>query len=167
MDRDGENASLDTVSRSNTTTMASEKPSPRVNHAADAGSKGQSQQAEASVATALEHELTLRDAVRLYPKAIGFSLVFSMAIIMEGYDMALIGSFYGYESYVSPVCNRYHVSNACLVSETNTATNPHPMAGRLFLLTGRRISKLAACAARSLACISTAGFLMLLDTRKL
>lgn len=167
MDRDYENASLNTVSPSNTTNMASEKPSPRVNHAAHTGSKGQSQQAEASAATALEHELTFRDAVRLYPKAIGFSLVFSMAIIMEGYDMALIGSFYGYESYVTSVCNGHHVSNAFLVSETNTAINQHPMAARLFLPIGRRISKSAACAARSSAYISTAGYLMLLDTRKL
>lgn len=100
MDRDGESASLDSVSPSNTTAMASEKPHPTVKQKASDGMKGQSHHAEASAATALEHELTLRDALRLYPKAIFFSLVFSMAIIMEGYDMALIGSFYGYESYV-------------------------------------------------------------------
>lgn len=101
MDRDGESASLDTISPSNTTTMASEKPHSTVRQTNAGKMKGQSQHAEASAATALEHELTFRDAVRLYPKAIFFSLVFSMAIIMEGYDMALIGSFYGYESYVS------------------------------------------------------------------
>lgn len=45
-----------------------------------------------------EHTLTLRDALRLYPKAIGFSLLFSTAIIMEGYDLSLLGSFYGYDA---------------------------------------------------------------------
>lgn len=60
--------------------------------------KGQTHHADASAATAREHELTFRDALRLYPKAIGFSLLFSTAIIMEGYDLALIGSFYGYDS---------------------------------------------------------------------
>ena len=45
-----------------------------------------------------EHTLTLRDAFRLYPKAIGFSLLFSTAIIMEGYDLSLLGSFYGYDA---------------------------------------------------------------------
>jgi SP family general alpha glucoside:H+ symporter-like MFS transporter len=98
MDRDGESASLDTISPSNTAAMASEKPHPTVKQIANDEMKGHSQHAEASAATALEHELTFRDALRLYPKAICFSLIFSMAIIMEGYDMALIGSFYGYES---------------------------------------------------------------------
>lgn len=60
----------------------------------------QIQHAEAVAATNREHELTFRDALRLYPKAIMFSLIFSTAIIMEGYDLALIGSFYGYQSYV-------------------------------------------------------------------
>ncbi|KAF5005439.1 hypothetical protein FDECE_8104 [Fusarium decemcellulare] len=61
--------------------------------------KGQVHHAEASAATDREHTLTFRDALRLYPKAIGFSLLFSTAIIMEGYDLALIGSFYGYKSF--------------------------------------------------------------------
>lgn len=42
-----------------------------------------------------EHTLTLRDAMRLYPKAITFSPLFSIAIIIEGYDLSLLGSFYG------------------------------------------------------------------------
>ena len=54
--------------------------------------------AEARNATDREHALTLRDSFRLYPKAIAFSLLFSTAIIMEGYDLALMGNFYGYES---------------------------------------------------------------------
>lgn len=43
-----------------------------------------------------EHDLSWRESLRLYPKAIAFSLLFSSAIIMEGYDLALIGGFYGY-----------------------------------------------------------------------
>lgn len=54
--------------------------------------------ADARDATELEHNLTLRDSFRLYPKAIGFSLLFSTAIIMEGYDLSLLGSFYGYDA---------------------------------------------------------------------
>lgn len=53
---------------------------------------------DARDATQLEHELTVRSALRLYPKAIGFSLLFSTAIIMEGYDLSLLGSFYGYNA---------------------------------------------------------------------
>lgn len=55
-------------------------------------------EADAKDATDLEHTLTLRDSLRLYPKAIGFSLLFSTAIIMEGYDLSLLGSFYGYDA---------------------------------------------------------------------
>jgi MFS transporter, SP family, general alpha glucoside:H+ symporter len=57
---------------------------------------------DARDATQLEHDLTVRSAMRLYPKAIGFSLLFSTAIIMEGYDLSLLGSFYGYDAWVPP-----------------------------------------------------------------
>ncbi len=46
--------------------------------------------------------MTVRECLRLYPKAIAFSLIFSTAIIMEGYDTALLGSFYGFKPYVLP-----------------------------------------------------------------
>lgn len=49
---------------------------------------------DAQDATDEEHDLTLLQAVRLYPKAIGRSVLLSTAIIMEGYDTKLIGSFY-------------------------------------------------------------------------
>jgi len=50
----------------------------------------------AQAATDFEHHMTVGQALRLYPKAIAFSVVLSLAIIMEGYDTALLGSFYGY-----------------------------------------------------------------------
>jgi SP family general alpha glucoside:H+ symporter-like MFS transporter len=55
-----------------------------------------SQNADAKAATDREHRMTVREAFRLYPKAIAFSLIFSTAIIMEGYDTALLGTFYGF-----------------------------------------------------------------------
>lgn len=55
---------------------------------------------QARNATGREHELTLKQAFRLYPKAIAFSLIFSAAVIMEGYDLALLGGFYGYSASV-------------------------------------------------------------------
>lgn len=54
------------------------------------------QKGEAKNATDREHQLTIGDALKLYPKGVLFSLIFSTAIIMEGYDLALIGSLYGY-----------------------------------------------------------------------
>lgn len=53
---------------------------------------------EAEAATAREHDLSIWQAVKAYRKAIGWSLLFSSAIIMEGYDLTIMGSF-----FISPV----------------------------------------------------------------
>lgn len=45
---------------------------------------------EARAAIAKEHNLTLRQALRAYPKAIMWSLLLSSAVIMEGYDTILV-----------------------------------------------------------------------------
>ena len=58
-------------------------------------------------AAADEKQMTLLQALKIYPKAIGWSVVLSSALIMEGYDLALLGSLYG-----SPQFNmRYGVQN--------------------------------------------------------
>ena len=54
---------------------------------------------EAKKAAEGEHELTIRDAIKLYPKAIAFSIIFSTAVVMEGYDLSLMGSFYGFPPF--------------------------------------------------------------------
>jgi SP family general alpha glucoside:H+ symporter-like MFS transporter len=46
-----------------------------------------------------EHHLSFKDAVRQYPKAIMWSVLVSTAIIMEGYDIVLISSFFGLPSF--------------------------------------------------------------------
>lgn len=46
-----------------------------------------------------EKEMTSWKALRLYPKAVGWSVVLSSALIMEGYDLALLGSLYGNEQF--------------------------------------------------------------------
>ncbi|KAK5698898.1 hypothetical protein LTR97_006547 [Elasticomyces elasticus] len=45
-------------------------------------------------ATENEHNLSLRDAVRLYPAAIGWSAFFSLGIIMTAFDPQLLGNLY-------------------------------------------------------------------------
>lgn len=62
---------------------------------------------EAEHAADGEKSMGLFQAVKLYPKAVGWSVVLSSALIMEGYDLALLGSLYG-----SPQFNRkYGVFN--------------------------------------------------------
>ncbi|KAM0433624.1 hypothetical protein ACHAQK_009242 [Fusarium lateritium] len=55
---------------------------------------------EAKVAAEAEHHMTLWEAVKTYPKAIGWSVLLSTTLIMEGYDLALLGNL-----YASPVFN--------------------------------------------------------------
>ncbi|KAK9368826.1 general substrate transporter [Lipomyces kononenkoae] len=55
---------------------------------------------EAKDATAFEHQMTPAQAFKIYPKAIAWSIIFSTAIIMEGYDTILLGSFYAFPAFV-------------------------------------------------------------------
>lgn len=64
------------------------------NQSGQLGAVGKQRLQDAQDATDEEHDLTLLKAVKLYPKAIGWSILLSTAIIMEGYDTKLMGSFY-------------------------------------------------------------------------
>jgi MFS transporter, SP family, general alpha glucoside:H+ symporter len=55
--------------------------------------------ADAQDATAREHGMRLRDALRLYPKAALWSLAMSSTIIMEGYDTMLMGNLYAQPAF--------------------------------------------------------------------
>jgi hypothetical protein len=46
-------------------------------------------------ADAAEHTMSLWDAFRIHKKAIFWSMALSGALIMEGYDVVVIGSYYG------------------------------------------------------------------------
>ncbi|KAK7421443.1 hypothetical protein QQX98_002141 [Neonectria punicea] len=56
---------------------------------------------EAKVAADAEHNMSLWQAAKTYPKAIGWSVLLSTTLIMEGYDLALLGNL-----YASPVFNK-------------------------------------------------------------
>jgi SP family general alpha glucoside:H+ symporter-like MFS transporter len=50
-------------------------------------------------ATDKEHRMTLWQAMRLYSKATGWSILLSTAIVMEGYDVVLMQSFYAFPEF--------------------------------------------------------------------
>lgn len=54
---------------------------------------------DAQIATAKEHSMSLWQGLKLYPRAIGWSVLLSSAIIMEGYDVVLMGSFYAFPAF--------------------------------------------------------------------
>lgn len=56
-------------------------------------------QADARLAAEDEHSSTLLQAVKQYPKAAAWSAVVSLCIIMDGYDTALMSSFFGFPAF--------------------------------------------------------------------
>lgn len=60
---------------------------------------------EANIATDKEHNLTLARGLKAYPKAIAWSILLSTAVVMEGYDTILIGSFLAFPSFLNTFSN--------------------------------------------------------------
>jgi len=59
--------------------------------------------AEAQVGFADEKELGPRAALKAYPNAVLWCLAFAACVVMEGYDTALLGSFYAYRTRMGPL----------------------------------------------------------------
>lgn len=55
--------------------------------------------ADAKAATEKEHKMTLLQGIRLYPKAVFWSVVISSCIVMEGYDISLVGNLYAFPAF--------------------------------------------------------------------
>ena len=53
----------------------------------------------AASATEKEHKMSIVQGVKLYPKAIIFSVIISLCCAMEGYDIALLGNFYAFPPF--------------------------------------------------------------------
>ncbi|KAI1761943.1 sugar transporter [Hypoxylon sp. FL1150] len=53
----------------------------------------------ARLATEKEHSMTLWQGLRLYPKAIAWSILISTCIVMEGYDVSLVNNFYAFPQF--------------------------------------------------------------------
>ncbi len=49
-----------------------------------------------------EKDMTIRQALKIYKKAMFWSLAISCVVIMEGYDTNLLGNFYAYRVYPHP-----------------------------------------------------------------
>ena len=57
----------------------------------------------AALAASAERDQTFWQAVKMYPRAIGWSILLSTAIVMEGYDTLLLSNLYGLPQFQ----NRY------------------------------------------------------------
>jgi SP family general alpha glucoside:H+ symporter-like MFS transporter len=54
---------------------------------------------DAKKASDSEHQMTLWQGIRLYPKAVGWSILISTCICMEGYDVCLLSNFYSFPPF--------------------------------------------------------------------
>ena len=54
---------------------------------------------DADDANSKEHQLGFIEAIKLYPKAVGWSVLMSAAVIMDGYDLKLIGSMFAQPAF--------------------------------------------------------------------
>ncbi|KAJ5656279.1 Maltose permease MAL61 [Penicillium longicatenatum] len=77
------------VADRNTTTVVYDKDEEKYSAAIDT-LKG------AQRATDNEHGMTLREGIRKYPKAVFWSILFSTALIMEGFDHAFVSGFFAF-----------------------------------------------------------------------
>ena len=53
----------------------------------------------AKAATDAEHNMTLLQGLRLYPKAVGWSFLISTCIVMEGFQVCLLPNFYAFPPF--------------------------------------------------------------------
>jgi hypothetical protein len=70
------------------------------------------QVSDAKDATESEHKMSLWQGLKLYPKAVLWSICISTCIAMEGYDLCLLGNFCKYSpDSLDPLCTRTRYSN--------------------------------------------------------
>lgn len=53
----------------------------------------------AKAATDKEQRMTLLQGIKLYPKAVAWSVLISTCIAMEGYDISLVNNFYAFPPF--------------------------------------------------------------------
>lgn len=53
----------------------------------------------AKMASEKEQKMTLLQGIKLYPKAILWSILISTCIVMEGYDICLVNNFYAFPQF--------------------------------------------------------------------
>lgn len=54
---------------------------------------------DAAKATKNEHKMTLMQGLRTYPKAVAWSMLLSLALVMEGFDLILLNNLFAYDEF--------------------------------------------------------------------
>jgi SP family general alpha glucoside:H+ symporter-like MFS transporter len=92
-----------------------------------------------------EHNMTVRQSLRFWWKAIVFSFIISLAVVMEGYDTSLMNKFFAFEPFrnrfgdqTNPeggmlVSSRWQtiILNGTQVSRSRSSPELYPVGGRV------------------------------------
>ncbi|KAK6541812.1 hypothetical protein TWF694_007593 [Orbilia ellipsospora] len=81
------------------TTQVDEKGDISVQHYDNVDLNNKALNEGAKQATYAEHNLTFMQAIKTYKRAAIWSILISTTVIMEGYDVTLLGSFFGYPAF--------------------------------------------------------------------
>lgn len=91
---------------------------------------------DAEQANTKDHDLTILQAFRIYPKAVAWSALLSAACIMDGYDLKLIGLLFAQPAFVKaygkPLPNGTYSADAAWQQGLNNGSNIGQMIGLTF-----------------------------------
>jgi SP family general alpha glucoside:H+ symporter-like MFS transporter len=79
-----------------------------------------------------EHQLTILDGLPLYVKAIGWSILLSLTIVMEGYDLTIINGFYAFDQFKSNYGERAGDGNYQITTAWQSALTNGAIVGEIF-----------------------------------
>jgi SP family general alpha glucoside:H+ symporter-like MFS transporter len=80
----------------------------------------------AKAATEKEQSMTLMQGIRLYPKAVMWSVLISTCIAMEGYDISLVNNFYAFPQFNQKYGELMADGTTYQVSAAVSSIQPHP-----------------------------------------
>ncbi|KAJ5762492.1 uncharacterized protein N7511_005874 [Penicillium nucicola] len=119
---------------------------------------------EAHAAIEKEHNMTPWQALKIYPKAVAWSLLLSCAIIMEGYDVVLLGSFLGFPAFNEKYGNLMSDGTYGLTASWQAGLNNAMSCGQIVgLFLNGIVSERYGYRKTLMACLaSTVGFIFIL-----
>lgn len=106
-----------------------------VRHVSTKASNVQQINLDAARATEAEHNMSLRQGLKLYPKAIGWSVLLSAAIIMEGFDIVLISNLFAVPAFKKQFGVKLPNGNYELTSSWQSGLTNGAVVGELLGLT--------------------------------
>lgn len=82
----------------------------------DSTTKGQGAADGTNAAIHNEHKMSVRQSLQFWWKAIVFSFVISLAVVMEGYDTSLMNKFFAFEPFKNRFGDEVNPEGGRLVS---------------------------------------------------